>query len=550
MTRCGIGAKGLVRKLHSKNSKRKKINGYNILYYCSLIAIPNIFVFNIYNQNSIYIQFSHTLILAAIATIVSIIIGAFCVFLTRTFEGSFMLMLVMWLIFWFFETLARFVQTNIPLVSRAVLWVLIFILLLSLTILFRRLIDKPQEENMVFTALFATTILVFLLNALPSAVTAISQTGTIDEWRLRKDFNVSNELPNPDIYWFHIDGMLSLNTIEYFSGHNQDKSRKRLLDLGFVINEDAEIFTSNTFIGVPALLSPDFYDSYLHQLFMEGQHLLLERRPFYYASLESDGISLENDLAPYHEFIHAFLQAGYSFTMIADFSPGVFTVIDQFYRLDSDNPFAARNRDSERHFLVGGIDLLELLVMMTPLPRSIINTVAGNIEWQSIPEHEERINELTLSLDLQHERELYQALIDSLENQTEAPKLTYITLMFSHGSGWEWFGESGSVIQRYLPAHEYALEVMFNMFDLILDESPNAIIVVQADHGIHWHWILEELLDEGFSLDEVLRMYNSVISAVRIPDQYGQLEAPLAPLNIARELVNRFVGQNYELLLE
>lgn len=120
---------------------------------------------------------------------------------------------------------------------------------------------------------------------------------------------------------------------------------------------------------------------------------------------------------------------------------------------------------------------------------------------------------------------------------------------------WHWHDdeltEHGSGHDRldlYPLAYEYSNEVMFNMIDLILEHNPNAIIVIQADHGMHLHGTQRQLLAEGFTEEEVAHIQNSVLSAVRIPEQYGGLDEPLDPRNITRELVNRFVGENYQLI--
>ena len=124
--------------------------------------------------------------------------------------------------------------------------------------------------------------------------------------------------------------------------------------------------------------------------------------------------------------------------------------------------------------------------------------------------------------------------------------------MFAHAVRWGWQDSDAysdlSSIDLYPLAHEYALNVMFNMIDMILHRNPDAIIIIQADHGIHLLYTQLALLEEGFTEVEVLRLFNSTINAVRIPTQYGGLDEPLDPLNIARELVNRFVGDNYQLL--
>lgn len=60
--------------------------------------------------------------------------------------------------------------------------------------------------------------------------------------------------------------------------------------------------------------------------------------------------------------------------------------------------------------------------------------------------------------------------------------------------------------------------------------------------------LLVQLLAEDFTEEEDIHLHHSVMSAVRISEQYGGLDMPLDPRNITRELVNRFVGENYELL--
>jgi hypothetical protein len=107
----------------------------------------------------------------------------------------------------------------------------------------------------------------------------------------------------------------------------------------------------------------------------------------------------------------------------------------------------------------------------------------------------------------------------------------------------------------YLPNHIYTIKEMMAQIDIIVANDPNAVIIVQADHGIHGigptlrGYSSEYMSKRGYSLEEQLYMNMSTISAVRIPPQYGELTQPLDPLDIARYLVNNFVGAgNYEYL--
>jgi hypothetical protein len=82
----------------------------------------------------------------------------------------------------------------------------------------------------------------------------------------------------------------------------------------------------------------------------------------------------------------------------------------------------------------------------------------------------------------------------------------------------------------------------------VLEHNQEAVIVLQGDHGIHMQPSHNHMANIGFHEEEILELFDSVISAVRIPPQYGGLDEPLDPLNITRLLVNRFVGENYEML--
>ena len=285
-----------------------------------------------------------------------------------------------------------------------------------------------------------------------------------------------------------------------------------------------------------------------------------ERRRFLHGAFERDGISHAVDIAPHHELFHALLQADYTTISIADFDERIFVPLDHFYRIGNmatfDNtPFTVGSiLEVEDHLLIDALELIELLTLTTPIPyRFVLQARMGNFNWVSIPTHEEEVNRLTADTrNLSHERQLYRRLIDSLS--TEGPKLTHITPLFTHISRWHWqydgLGRSDTHTDMYPTAHAYTVYMLITMIDMILEQNPNTVIVIQSDHGFHLDDIQTQLLEDGFSEAEVASLQNSVMSAVRIPEQYGGLDVPLNPLNITRELVNRFVGPNYQLLPE
>ena len=94
---------------------------------------------------------------------------------------------------------------------------------------------------------------------------------------------------------------------------------------------------------------------------------------------------------------------------------------------------------------------------------------------------------------------------------------------------------------------------MMAQVDTIIENDPGAVIVLQADHGIHWgdnaNYPSDSMRKQGFNLEDQLNLNLQVLSAVRVPPQYGKLTQPLDPLDIARWLVNNFVGGgNYDYL--
>ena len=113
--------------------------------------------------------------------------------------------------------------------------------------------------------------------------------------------------------------------------------------------------------------------------------------------------------------------------------------------------------------------------------------------------------------------------------------------------------EDGKNPMRYPAHHSFSAKVLLMYIDLILEHDPDAVIVLQADHGLHGlpGQIGVEGVMELFSCtaEEAVSIWHSTMSAVRLPDELMTLENEKIlsdPRNISRFLVNNFVGENYE----
>jgi hypothetical protein len=275
---------------------------------------------------------------------------------------------------------------------------------------------------------------------------------------------------------------------------------------------NAELNAGCTQVALTALLSPTFYDNFFGERLSYAETMLrMYRLRYINDELVRIGLTLR-DLYQDFEIMHAFDKRGYSSEGFL-LNKAAFAQYIEFYVLRA----------------VG--DLPRLLDQTTPLN---IAPIVDRI-------NEERIANISQQADDEYD-------FESLAH------FTWIDLRYTHMFSVPTFdptGESGgdhTVVHLYPLAYAYMVDRMLYLVDIALEENPDTVIVLQADHGLHLTDTQLFLLDQGYSLDEVLELTYSVFSAVRIPERYGGLDAPLAPLNITRELVNRFVGLNYALL--
>jgi len=95
-----------------------------------------------------------------------------------------------------------------------------------------------------------------MYNFIPSLrdeITSRIFAGRIDSF-FKHEFNIDQSLPSPDIYWFHMDGMLSLETVKRFFMCDQNPLRLELENRSFVVYEDAILNAGITTIAMPVLL--------------------------------------------------------------------------------------------------------------------------------------------------------------------------------------------------------------------------------------------------------------------------------------------------------
>jgi len=546
-----------------------KRKSYDLLFGTVAAAfLPNIFFLILFNNNRVLDEliFIHSMILVAIFSIISIGIFMLFRFITCGTEKALLALLFLWIPFWLFEAIFSFTSSISALLSRRVLLVCHAILIIILLLLLRKFnpLDKYRQD--IFRVLAIVIGMFFMFNFVPALYTEIVtnvRRPSEQVYDVKVEFKVYKHLPSPDIYWLHMDGMMNFDTVHKYFGDAQEELKTELEQRGFVINDSAELIAGYTPVSTAALLSPTFYDSYLSKHLGEVASLLnSDRTVELHEIFMSDGISINRNIAPRNELYKAFMAKGYKTVIISTIGYGI-QPIEYFYRFDNDDlPLLIMGDSKVPDALVGIESIVQVLTKTTSLSAirarisSIFDSMLGRT-WLQIPDYDVRIESLTMNtLGLRIEKRLYRRLLDS--QKIESPRLAFVSIDITHSP----FGvisvetdgvgnapvNLNDVDKLYHVHHEYAAQVMLNTIDIILDRNPDAVLVIQGDHGIHRISTQEYMLKMGYSMPQILEMKHSVISAVRIPPQYGGLNGPVAPLNITRMLVNLFVGENYEML--
>jgi len=551
----------------SKDIKQRRFSAHVLMPFIVAAFLPNIFWLFLFNNNKVLneIAYSHSVIVAILLSIISICLYMLFRVITRKTEAALIILIVFWVPFWMFGSVYSYVSSITVLLTRGVLVIIHAIIVIVLLLLLRKYNPLEKYSQIIYRVLSVIICLLFLFNSVPTFYEGIVIYGRAPSEQvadIKVDFNVDEQLPSPDIYWLYMDGMMSFDTIYKYFGDAQDELKFELNQRDFVINESAELIAGYTQAAAASLLSPSFYDSYFSKRLSETEHLLKsERANELYARLESDGIRFNRDIEPRYELFKAFMAKGYSNIIIA-LDYGSYQSIEYFYNYNDDLYLLIQGPRETSDRLIEVENTMHFLTTATSLSVvrgwifNFLNSVQGRT-LQPIPNYEDEIDLLTKhTLGLEPERSLYRRLLDTYT--IKSPKIVYIANYITHTPfkvlSVEADGSDNTVVDPrdidllYLLHHEYAAQVMLNTIDLILDWNPDAVIIIQADHGVHSIATQPYMLEMGYTIPQILEMNYSVISAVRMPPQYGELDEPVAPINISRMLVNSFVGENYEML--
>jgi hypothetical protein len=495
-----------------------------------------------------------------------------------------------WAAFWFFDPLggiiakkggAGFSQ------SKTVFYLLVFIVIIAL------ILRRVKVSRLVANTIAVLLCLMFAFNFFPGAVAASrsgmqraynKKTGKLP-YKIKTEFNVDQNLPKPNIYWFHMDGMVGFDSVERYFNDSQITLKNDLTERGFVINKSARLEAGTTMLALPAMLSPVFYDSYLAGEFAGVAQLTrVPRTNSISMSMAKKGFSL-SDIYPQIEILKALSDAGYinigsifaeskNLDRLLMIHLAAVTVGELSIYREVNSTF-----DKASNF-IGLITLSSALSIIKPKIDNMLEKRKPVLYTQQFPLYQETVDKYLTGSDNDHYMAFFIRGIKYVASM-QTPHFVYYFNHTTHfqapgteiggviydspiGNAFIW-DENGNFykerlddpndVRLYLPQHKYAVKQMMAQVDTLIENDPNAVIVIQADHGIHGigthvnGYDSKFMFKRGYSLEDQLNLNLNVISAVRIPPQYGELSQPLDPLDISRYLINNFVGKgNYDYL--
>ena len=525
-------------------------------FLCALM--PLIPLSYLYTRNAEYISFLQVAILGAAMSVVSVIGYLVLRFAFRSRFSGLAGCVVAWLMFYALRSASQRAVEETRLFQYGSFVGLYAIVTIILTLLVAFLVRRVSCERLYPVFLIFLGMLLGM-NMFP-AVRIGLESGLSDEdlSAFKMDFAVAAESASPNVYWLHCDGMLGFDALEKYFGDDQAAFAEALEDRGFQINRSAMLETNHTTkYAVAALHSPYFYDNTMSAALKDhGTAVTQARRILSKGMLNYARMNTETRLA--------FERKGYTSQTIGKISTYYPPVANRVYvtgdrngayLLDTDGGFGDRvqgiieagdlsnlllgsswNRYFATILMLGQRNLLGFPLRQTALPYSMTEEqLEGAAQGKNL---------------LTANRTMLEAIYDAAH--TPSPTFTTIFDLTAHLPFT--VDENGAPnnsdpddIHAYPPQHRYAASMLIAMIDQILAQDPDAVIVLQADHGLHGQSRSE--ITAAFGEDAVVPIWNQVMSALRVPEKLQTGEETYAlnnPLNMSRYLVNSFVGRNYE----
>lgn len=510
-----------------------------------LAFIPLLFLFQ---RNAAYLSFAQVLITCAALALVTIVLFFLCRAILRSNTAAFFSCLFFIILIFAANGIYSFFWPNIG----NIVFLMPFPLSYAAGYLYIKIVPKKELEKLPVLACVGLMAML-LMNVFPIITrTAHSEPIEVAEYEAKVD----SATPSPNVYWFLCDGMLGFDAMEQYFGDSQEELTQELTDRGFAINKSAAFESGHwTRIAIPALMCPHYYDEYLQEALSDHENAVAMREQ---PNLQLDDARVNN------ETILSFREKGYTTATISISGPYFYQTTNFYYYIDArfktprdyeSVPRLVENLNPEdTEFSESRLYAYQLgEVFLGGIPGKIYDYFFSkdNLAEEELKTDFDGTSDVLLGSD---GGKINYALVESLYDAIHSPDISAPKFVIVHDFLAHYpfdLDENGNKVTddksiwSYPGQHTYAGKVLVNLIDMVLEADPNAVIVLQADHGLH-EMTLDQIT-QAFGADAALDIWNSVFSAIRVPEQYlnGDEHYALSnPLNLSRYLINSFVGLN------
>ena len=359
---------------------------------------------------------------------------------------------------------------------------------------------------------------------------------------------MEEEKESPNIYWIHMDGMPNIEFIQKYYERDLSEYMTSFYDNHYSVNSDASfVGGAHTLTSLSALFNPMYYDHFFHDYLTELETCKIKKC----TTKETVDLDDLTDIRYQNELFQGLSKKGYTMISIAEFN--IYTSMNTQYVYDICNVETDhRIKYFENHYDEKDLYryvLKEHLRIFTN--KKFHNTLAqkeieAKIQLKDYP---------TLNQTKYIPMKAIMKSIEDASSINQNPKFyfidnTIIHLNWNYTEDGELIREQNENLDDFDKTIVYSLKLLNEMIQYLKEHDPNAVVIIQSDHGIHY--VEDSIMKKYYHLDdeELLNVRNSTFSAIYIPEEYqnGEEEYLDNPLNISRYLVNHFVGENYEYL--
>lgn len=532
------------------------------LDFISILLISITPMLYLYNNNVKYLYLQQIIIVSLILMVVTAIL--FIIY-KNVFHSEFVAFIGCFIFIFFIYAYNPVynVLRNININIKSYNWLVIIIILLVSYIVayvFHKLFYKKDFHKASFL-IFFTVIIMLFMNINNFAMNYLSINHLNAEYK--KDFYIDKKLPSPNIYYILCDGMLGFDAMKKYFNNSQEALTEDLTKRGFTINKGA-MFESghNTRIAIPVLMCPEYYDKYLADILQDNDKATDARLIITPELFEA---RFNN------ETINAFHAKGYTTVAMGIDEDMFFPTTDYFYYMTvyeenkGDLPSGFYVEKSERtessyfksRFCYRHLDR----IFLAGISSSIFDFLfKNNVIKHPLTNTNE---DISYFLPGKYSAERFSSLVNSMSDciystNIKEPKFVLIHNFMAHSPFC--FDKDGNInksinknnIWAYPEHYTYAVKTLIKLVDVILEDNPDVVIILQADHGLHQQ--IAEQITKAFNNPEAkIDIWNKVFCAVRIPEQYkngDEYYAESNPLNITRYLVNSYCGGNYSYIAD